>query len=35
MKYENENDNSGGKTHEASEGVEYDIYFKGYDCCPV
>ena len=29
------NDNSGGKTHEASEGVEYDIYFMEYDFCPV
>jgi hypothetical protein len=25
------NDNSGGKTREASEGVEYDIYFMEYD----
>ena len=25
------NDNSGGKTHEVSEGVEYDIYFTEYD----
>ena len=24
-------DNSGGKTREASEGVEYDIYFTEYD----
>jgi hypothetical protein len=29
------NDNSGGKTREASEGVEYDIYFTEYDCCPA
>jgi hypothetical protein len=29
------NDNSGRKTHEASEEVEYDIYFMEYDCCPV
>jgi hypothetical protein len=29
------NDNAGGKTHEASEGVEYDIYFMEYDFCPV
>ena len=29
------NDNSGGKTREASEGVEYDIYFTEYDFCPV
>ena len=28
-------DNSGGKTREASEGVEYDIYFTEYDFCPV
>ena len=28
------NDNSGVKTREASEGVEY-IYFMEYDCCPV
>ena len=29
------NDNSGGKTREASEVVEYDIYFTEYDFCPV
>jgi hypothetical protein len=29
------NDNSGGKTREASEGVEYDFYFTEYDFCPV
>ena len=29
------NDNSGGKTREASEGVEYDIYFTEYYFCPV
>jgi hypothetical protein len=29
------NDSSGGKTREASEGVEYDIYFTEYDFCPV
>jgi hypothetical protein len=29
------NDNSGGKTREASEGVEYDIYFMEYDFYPV
>jgi hypothetical protein len=29
------NDNSGGKTREASEGVEYDFYFADYDFCPV
>ena len=29
------NDNFGGKTREASEGVEYDFYFTEYDCCPV
>jgi hypothetical protein len=29
------NDNSGGKAREASEGVEYDIYFMEYDFCPV
>jgi hypothetical protein len=29
------NDNSGGKTREAPEGVEYDIYFMEYDFCPV
>jgi hypothetical protein len=29
------NGNSGGKTCEASEGVEYDIYFTEYDFCPV
>ena len=29
------NDSSGGKTPEASEGVEYDIYFTEYDFCPV
>ena len=28
-------DNSGGKTLEASEGVEYAIYFMEYDFCPV
>jgi hypothetical protein len=29
------NDDSGGKTGEASEGVEYDFYFTEYDFCPV
>jgi len=29
------NDSSGGKTREASEGVEYDFYFTVYDFCPV
>jgi hypothetical protein len=29
------NDSSGGKTREASDGVEYDIYFTEYDFCPV
>jgi hypothetical protein len=29
------NDNSGGKAREASEMVEYDIYFMEYDFCPV
>jgi hypothetical protein len=29
------NDNFGGKIREASEGVEYDIYFTEYDFCPV
>jgi hypothetical protein len=29
------NDNSGGMTREAPEGVEYDIYFMEYDFCPV
>jgi hypothetical protein len=29
------NDNSGGKTRETSEGVEYDFYFPEYDFCPV
>jgi len=29
------NDNSVGKTREASEGVEYDVYFTEYDFCPV
>jgi hypothetical protein len=29
------NDNSDGKTHKASEGVEYDICFMEYDFCPV
>ena len=29
------NDNSGEKTHEASEGVEYDFYFTENDFCPV
>jgi hypothetical protein len=29
------NDNSGGKTHEASEVVEYDFYFTKYDVYPV
>jgi hypothetical protein len=29
------NDNSGGKTCKASEGVEYDFYFTKYDFCPV
>jgi hypothetical protein len=28
-------DNSGGKTREASEVVEYDFYFTEYDFCPV
>ena len=28
-------DNSGGKTREISEGMDYDIYFTEYDCCPV
>ena len=27
------NDNSGGKTHEASEGVEYYFYFMEYVLC--
>jgi hypothetical protein len=29
------NDNYGGKTREASEGMEYDFYFTEYDFCPV
>ena len=29
------NDSTGGKTREASEVVEYDIYFTEYDFCPV
>jgi hypothetical protein len=29
------NDNYGGKIREASEGVEYDIYFTEYDFFPV
>jgi hypothetical protein len=29
------NDNSGRKTCEVSEVVEYDIYFTEYDFCPV
>jgi hypothetical protein len=29
------NDNSGGKTREASEGGEYDFYFTEYDFCPI
>ena len=29
------NDNSRGKTREASEGVEYDFYFTEYDFCPL
>ena len=29
------NDNSGGKTREVSEVVEYDFYFTEYDFCPV
>ena len=29
------NDNSGGKTRESSDGVEYDFYFTEYDFCPV
>ena len=29
------NDNSGGKTHEASEVVDYDFYFTEYDFCSV
>jgi hypothetical protein len=29
------NDNSGGKTREASEVVEYDFYFTEYDLCSV
>jgi hypothetical protein len=29
------NDNSGEKTREASEVVEYDFYFTEYDFCPV
>jgi hypothetical protein len=28
------NDNSGGKTREAFEEVEYDFYFMEYDFCP-
>jgi hypothetical protein len=28
------NDNYGGKTREASEGMVYDIYFTEYDFCP-
>jgi hypothetical protein len=34
-KYLSKNGNSGRKTHEAFEGVEYDIYFTEYDFCPV
>jgi hypothetical protein len=33
--YLSKNDNSGGKTREAPEGVEYDFYFTEYDFCPV
>jgi hypothetical protein len=29
------NDNSGRKTQQASEWVEYDFYFTEYDFCPV
>jgi hypothetical protein len=29
------NGNSGGKTCEASEGVEYEFYFTEYDLCLV
>jgi hypothetical protein len=29
------NDNSGGKTREAFEEVEYDFYFTEYDICPM
>jgi hypothetical protein len=29
------NDNSGEKTRDASEMVEYDFYFMEYDFCPV
>jgi hypothetical protein len=29
------NDNSGGKTREASEGVEYGFCFTEYEFCPV
>ena len=29
------NDNYGGKTREASEGMENDFYFTEYDFCPV
>jgi hypothetical protein len=31
----NKNDSSGGKTREASEGVEYDFYFTEYHFFPV
>ena len=33
--FPSKNDSSGGKTREASEGVEYDFYFTEYDFCPV
>jgi hypothetical protein len=30
-----QNDNSGGKTREASQGMECDFYFTEYEFCPV
>ena len=33
--FPSKNDNSDGKTREASEGMEYDFYFTEYDFCPV
>ena len=33
--FQSKNDNSGGKTREASEVMEYDFYFTEYDFCPV
>ena len=33
--FPSKNDSSGGKTREASDGVDYDFYFTEYDFCSV